>query len=298
MKNGRARLALWLVSAMVGLAGCASAPGAPSDAGGLDRIKHVVVIYAENHSFDNLYGLFPGANGIGNATVEQKRQLDHDGTPLPSLTVWGADGKADPRFPRLPNGPFRIDAPPIDMGLDRIVPSPIHAFYHNQEQINRGQNNMFAAMSQVGGWVMGHYDGSQMKLWQWAREYTLADNFFMGAFGGSYLNHQWLVCACTPVFPNAPGTMRARLDSKGKLEQQPGSPSARDGAVRVASGGGGGQVAPDGYSVNTAQPPFQPSGVPPAPQGSLDLADPAGTPQMGAPLPPQSALTIGDVLSA
>ena len=160
--NGRPRLAVWLVSAMVGLAGCASGPDAPPGVSGLDRIEHIVVIYAENHSFDNLYGLFPGANGIANATVEQKTQLDHDGTPLPSLTVWGADGKADPRFPRLPNGPFRIDAPPIAMGLDRIVPSPIHAFYHNQEQINHGKNNMFAAMSQVGGWVMGHYDGSQM----------------------------------------------------------------------------------------------------------------------------------------
>ena len=49
---------------------------------------------------------------------------------------------------------------------------------------------MFAAMSNVGGWTMGYYDGSRLKLWQWAQEYTLADNFFMGAFGGSYLNHQ------------------------------------------------------------------------------------------------------------
>lgn len=30
----------------------------------LHQIKTVVVIYAENRSFDNLYGLFPGADGI------------------------------------------------------------------------------------------------------------------------------------------------------------------------------------------------------------------------------------------
>ncbi|HXZ43901.1 MAG TPA: alkaline phosphatase family protein, partial [archaeon] len=30
---------------------------------GLDRIHHLVVIYLENRSFDNLYGEFPGANG-------------------------------------------------------------------------------------------------------------------------------------------------------------------------------------------------------------------------------------------
>ena len=37
-----------------------------------------------------------------------------------------------------------------------------------------------------------------------ARQYTLADNFFHAAFGGSFLNHFWLVCACTQRFPNAP----------------------------------------------------------------------------------------------
>jgi len=30
---------------------------------GLDRLQHIVVIYLENHSFDNLYGEFPGADG-------------------------------------------------------------------------------------------------------------------------------------------------------------------------------------------------------------------------------------------
>ena len=42
-----------------------------------------------------------------------------------------------------------------------------------------------------------------MALWKLARQYTLADNFFMGAFGGSFLNHQYLVCACVPEYPNA-----------------------------------------------------------------------------------------------
>ncbi len=64
------------------LAGCASAPASDADRAKLQRTQHIVVIYAENHSF----------------------------------------------------------------------------------------NNLFAAMSQVGGWSMGHYDGSQFLLWQWARD--------------------------------------------------------------------------------------------------------------------------------
>src|SRR5436853_1007324 len=73
----------------------------------LARIKTIVVIYAENRSFDHLYGFFPGANGIANATLEQKTQLDHDGSPLPYLTVFAGDGKPNPRFPQMPNGPFQ-----------------------------------------------------------------------------------------------------------------------------------------------------------------------------------------------
>src|SRR2546421_3833446 len=219
-----------------------SHPAAADDA--LAPIKNIVVIYAENRSFDHLYGTFPGANGLADATQEQKTQLDHDGAPLPQLTIFGGEGKPDPRFPKMPNAPFRIDAPPINVSLNQIAPSPIHAFYHNQEQINGGRNNMFAPMSTVGGWTMGYFDGRALRLWQWAKDYTLADNFFKAAFGGSYLNHLWLICACTPRHPEAPEPMRARLDPDGTLTKRPGSPSAKDGAVQVFSAGGG-QVTPD-----------------------------------------------------
>ncbi len=280
------------------LAGCSVLPQAGSDVAAqrMGRIRNVVVIYAENHSFDNMYGLFPGANGIANATAEQTTQLGHDGKPLPELVVWGSDGKPAPGFPPLPNKPFRIDAPPVNRPPTQIVPSPIHAFFHNQEQINGGTNNMFDAMSNVGGWTMGYYDGSQFRMWQWAQEYTLADNFFMGAFGGSYLNHQYLVCACAPRQDNATPAMRVRLDAAGKLERRADSPPAAQGAVKVVSSGGG-QVTVDGWGVNTSQPPYQPSGIPPAAAGPLAFADPAGNASSGVPVPPQTAPTIGDRLS-
>jgi phospholipase C len=278
---------LSLVAAL--LSGCAGLAYAGAD--GLERIEHIVVIYPENRSFDHLYGLFPGANGVANATQEQKTQLDHDGRPLPHLPPVYAHGKPDARFPqKLPNGPFRIDAPPVGARIDQVLPSPIHNFWQNQEQMNGGRNNLYVAMTTVGAWTMGYYDGSSMKMWQWAREYTLADNFFQAAYGGSFLNHQWLVCACTPVFKDAPASMRAQLDEQGRIKKRPTSPaSVLDGPVQVFDG----QVTPDGYAVNTSQPPFQPSGIPPAPGGSSALADPAQY-----PVPPQTQKTIGDTLSA
>ena len=123
------------------LAGCASSPQGQA-AEGLARIDHIVVIYAENRSFDHLYGLFPGADGIASATPEQKSQLDHDGSPLPHLPPVYDGGKPSPKFPQgLPNGPFRIDAPPVNRRMDEVLPNPIHAYYHSREQINGGCGN-------------------------------------------------------------------------------------------------------------------------------------------------------------
>jgi acid phosphatase len=282
----RLKFVLALVSSLFA-AGCATQPDS-----GLSRIDNIVVIYAENRSFDHLYGLFPGAEGVAQATVEEKTQLDHDGRPLPHLPPVYEHGKPDPHNPAvagLPNGPFRIDLPPINRRLDEVLPSPWHLYYQNREQINGGKNNLFVAMANVGGWVMGYFDGSKMKMWKWAREYTLADHFFMAAFGGSYLNHQWLVCACTPMDPNAPAAVRAQLEADGKLKKKPASPkSVMQGPVEVFDG----RASPDGYLVNTSQPPYQPSGIPPAPNDSRELAD-----STRFPAPPFRERTIGDTLS-
>src|SRR5258706_900504 len=81
------------------LAGCGAVSVRES---ALDRIDTIVGVYAENHSFDNLYGLFPGANGVGNATARQMTQVDHDRTPLAPLPAGYTAGKPDPKHPQGP----------------------------------------------------------------------------------------------------------------------------------------------------------------------------------------------------
>src|SRR5262245_25404907 len=256
---------------------------------GLAAVHHIVVIYAENRSFDHLYGLFPGANGIANATPARYTQVDRGGRPLPRLPAVSGGNEPSPEFPTdLPNRPFRIDAPPINLPLSIPTHDPVHRFYQNVEQINGCRNDRFVAASNAGGLVMGYYDGSALPLWQWAKDYVLADNFFMGAFGGSYLNHFWLICACTPEDRLARPGLRAQLDEWGWLKTRPGSPaSALDGPPEFLDGA----VTPDGFSVNTTQPPWQPSRVPPARDG-----DPRGTDPARHTLAPQTQKTIGDTL--
>ena len=71
----RPTIRLATLVAAAAIAGCAAPP--TSQRASLERIEHVIVIYAENRSFDNLYGLFPGANGLANATPAQYTQVDH-----------------------------------------------------------------------------------------------------------------------------------------------------------------------------------------------------------------------------
>lgn len=273
------------------LAGCAGTT-TKSSANRLDGIEHIIIIYAENRSFDHLYGLFPGANGIAQATPEQYIQIDHNGQPFTELPTIPAskDGKQPAINVKLPNKPFQIDQPPVSLPPSVNSRDLVHRFYQNIEQINGGKNNRFAAISDAGGLAMGYYDGTKLPMWRWAKEYVLADNFFMAAYGGSYLNHQWLICACTPQDLTAPEKLRAQVDDQGYLKRKSGSPaSALQGPPLLLDG----TLTPDNYSVNSQQPPYQPSGLAPAKGGDARFAD---TGQH--PLPPQTGKNIGDTLSA
>jgi acid phosphatase len=284
-----------------------------SASGTLDKIRNVVVIYLENRSFNHLYGLFPGANGIANALASPStyQQLDRDGvTVLPNLppvrTASAAQAPTWSYVASLPNRPFRIDAPPagapaVDTSV--VVPDLVHRYYQDQMQINGGRNNTFVAWSDAGGLVMGHYDGSVMMLWKLAQQFTLADNFFQGAFGGSFLNHFWLVCACSPVWPNPPAARICAVDTSGtRLTVAAGSPaSALAGQAVFAADLNVTPRLADGnyYAINTTQPPYQPSGTAPAPGGDSRLADAnGGGSAANIPLPALTARTVGDTLSA
>lgn len=272
----------------------------------LNKIETVVIIYAENRSFDNLYGHFPGANGLQNLSAEATRQVDRDRTPLKELPpIWnGLTAKGvspaitQAQTEHLPNAPFAIDDPKgFNLSLTVATGDLVHRFYQNQMQINHGKNDRFVAYSDAGALVMGHYDGSKLPLWNIAKRYVLADNFFAGAFGGSLLNHFQLACACAPYYPNADQSPAkahiSEVEANGvTLKLASDSPSsAIDGIPKFMRDD---SLTPDFYVVNTMQPPYQPSAAKPARDGDPHLTDPAAS----NTVPPQTAPTIGDLLSA
>jgi acid phosphatase len=282
----------------------AQTPAPPTAA--LNDIQTIVVLYAENRSFDVLYGTFPGANGIDRASKTSATQLDRDGQPLKELPpVWGGltvRGTSKPvtqaETEHLANAPFGIDDPKgFHQDISVTTRDLVHKFYQSQMQIDGGKNDKFVAWGDSGALVMGHYDGASLKMWDVAKKYVLADNFFMGAFGSSFLNHQWLICACIPVYPHADKSPASGLisdvakDGVTLVQAPDQEKSAVAGAPRFVRDG---TLTPDFHAVNTMQPPYQPSGNPPAPDGDKRFADPTRP----TTLPPQTAKTIGDLLSA
>jgi len=176
-------------------AGASNGPGDQGNIGALAGINHLVVIYDENHSFDNLYGSFPGANGISRASDTSTTQVTLSGTPYATLP------QADPHVPAtLPNLPFDITK---YVPADQKTIDLVHKFYQEQVQIDGGNMDKFVAVSDAKGLSVGYYPTAGLPVAAEAANYVLADNFFHAAFGGSFLNHQWLVCACTPVYANA-----------------------------------------------------------------------------------------------
>ena len=84
----------------------------------------------------------------------------------------------------------------------------VHRFYQEQYQLNGGRQNRYVTGSDAVGLTMGYYDTRRLPIYKYLHErrhphYVISDRFFQAAFGGSFLNHQWLVAAATPVFQNA-----------------------------------------------------------------------------------------------
>jgi acid phosphatase len=311
---------------------------APSSAGaplGVTRalrsdIDTIVVIYAENRAFDNLYGNFPGARNLsevldldGHPLQRFHPQLDRDGSVLPVLPpTWGGVTAAgvtpvvtQQQSVGLPNAPYSIEhgftaQSQATLSTSTVTRDLWHRFFEHQMQIDGGKNDGYAAWSDAGGLALGHYDYSRSALYALARQFVLADNFFQGAFGGSFLNHQYLICACAPEYPNAdtatakPSIAVLEADAAGgylpRLKTATTPPaSALDEPPTFARSG---DLAPlnyfgDGkfYAVNTMQPPYQPSRNKPS---SRDASFAYADPNNPTTLPPQIRRNIGDALDA
>lgn len=157
---------------------------APPAAGGEAQtpIRHFVVLMQENHSFDNYFGTYAGANGISERTC----------MPI--------DGRA--RTGGRCVRPFRLRGRAVpELGHDRRM----HGLQYAGGRMDGFVRAASIDRQRVERSVMGYYDGRDLPFyWNVARDYVLFDRFFASAPGGSVPNHLFWVTG-RPGAPGRPG---------------------------------------------------------------------------------------------
>lgn len=133
-------------------------------------IEHFIVLMQENHTFDNYFGTYPGAEGIPAGTCIPVDPFDTSNTDCVE--------------------PFHIGDRPIE-DLD-------HSDSTFNLQYNEGNMNGFVyalnQRNQNGSMAMGYYDDRDLPYyWNLVDEYVLFDMFFSSDHGGSFANHMFWV---------------------------------------------------------------------------------------------------------
>lgn len=166
--------------ALLGALGCGGGSGSvspgptpdptPAPTPSSATLKNIIVVVMQNRSFDNLFGEFPGANGVTptGAGFSQQDKAGKTVTPFVLTDLATAD--------------FSHTRGPLVDSWDQ------------------GKMDKFAFTN--GDNTMGHYDGSTMStLWGWAQQFALADNFFPSVMGDAPSNQLMLVAADDNQFP-------------------------------------------------------------------------------------------------
>ncbi len=148
-------------------------PRAAMCRGGMWCIKHVVFIIKENHTYDNIFGRFPGADGARYAVA---------GAHLVSMA-------------RMP---------------DHLANDIQHDGNSAGVAINAGHMNLFyslpGAQQRGVNYADASYDRSSIaNYWKYAQTYTLADRFFSTIRGPSFPNHLATIAAQSGGAVDNPG---------------------------------------------------------------------------------------------
>ena len=138
-------------------------------------IQHLLILMQENHTFDNYFGTYPGADG------------------LPANTTMPIDS----------NDPAAGTIQPWHIGNSTITDLSHTANTFNG-QFNNGKMDGFVSylnsINQNGQLSMGYYDGTDIPYyWNLADNYVLFDRFFSSTADGSFSNHMYWVAAVSPV---------------------------------------------------------------------------------------------------
>jgi phospholipase C len=219
-------------------------PGPGGESGGEPRtatpIKHLVIIFGENESFDHYFGTYPVAKNPQGEPAFYPRPFT---PPVNGLTFQLLNH--NPNFTNTANGtaaanPFRLDRTQAHTG------DMNHGYTAEQAAFDDGKMDLFPLNTgnpgiagtdtfTTGALVMGYYDGNTVTaLWNYAQHFALSDNSFSSQFG-----------------PSSPGAINVISGlTNGAVAYNAGSTAAQQAALAGASGGVSPVGATNGFQVD------------------------------------------------
>ncbi len=223
-----------IIAALSTLAGSSLAEphrgGPPSPA---TPIRHVVVIFQENVSFDHYFATYPfAANTDGS--------LFHPAAGTPTVNGLGTLAEGEPsgvlltRNPNLENSanaPYNIN--PFRLShSEASTCDQDHNYGHEQLAFDQGLMDLFPrsvgsgggsfcnsvySYAQGNGIVMGYFDGNTVTaLWNYAQNFAMSDNFYGTTFGPSTPGLLNLVAGNTYPATGSAASPKFVLNSNGK----------------------------------------------------------------------------------
>ena len=189
-------------------------------------IKHLVVIFQENVSFDHYFGTYPFAANTDGTTFQAKK-----GTK-PVNGLYKKITKSGPVGPLLTNNP-NLYNPTRLTHAQALTCDQNHGYTPEQKAVNGGKMDMFVQNTNTPactgtpttpygtpGLVMDYFDGNTVTgLWNYAQNYAMSDNNWDTTFGPSTPGALNLVSGQT-------GGSYAVSPSTGAVVPDPGTVSA------------------------------------------------------------------------
>ncbi len=163
-------------------------------------IKHLVVIFDENVSFDHYFATYPRAtnppgepafHAQGATPAANTLAAAHILTNNPNLLNSGNGSNANAFLGSVASDPFRLDR------MQASTADQNHAYTAEQQAYDHGKADLFPRYTGKGtpggvgafattGQVMGYFDGNTVTaLWQYAQHFAMSDNAYTDTYGPS-----------------------------------------------------------------------------------------------------------------
>jgi phospholipase C len=155
-------------------------------------IKHLVVLFDENESFDHYFGTYPSAANTDGTPFKAK-----PGTPTVN-GLYSKITKSGPVGPLLSSNPNLFNPQRLTQS-EALTSDQNHGYTPEQKAVDNGKMDMFVQDTQSStpsagcapefcppGIVMDYYDGNTVTgLWNYAQNYAMSDNDWDTTFGPS-----------------------------------------------------------------------------------------------------------------